>query len=204
MDIEKYIKENRPLLARITNRIIGDKKQDFDDIYQEVCLATVKLGKIYREDKKCKFSTYLSRYAFKLATRQYKYKRYMIRPTYKNNNRITFDYEINSLDESMYDEENNEQSIVDFLCVDYTNKVEDSTDCTLRYNAIKRMFRTLTPKQKNSIIRYYGLFGNKKETLVEISITDNVTPEGVRKNIVGGINKLKRIKEKYAEWKMTI
>lgn len=204
MDIEKYIKENRPLLARITNRIIGDKKQDFDDIYQEVCLATVKLSKMYKEDKKCKFSTYLSRYAFKLATRQYKYKRHIIRPTYNKNHKITFDYEIYSLDENMYDGENNEQSIVDFLCVDYINEAEDNTDNTLRYNAINRMFRVLTPKQKYSIVRYYGLFGNKKETLVEIAKKDNITPEGVRKNIVGGINRLKRIKEKYAEWKMTI
>ena len=159
---------------------------------------------MYKEDKKCKFSTYLSRYGFNLANKQYKYKKYIIRPTYKNNNKITFDYEINSLDENMYDGENNEQSIVDFLCIDNTNEAENNTDYMLRYNAIKRMFRVLTPKQKHTIIRYYGLFGNKKETLVEIAKKDNITPEGVRKNIVAGINKLKRIKEKYAQWKMTI
>lgn len=204
MDIGKYIKENKPLLARITNRIIGNNKQDFDDVFQEVCLVTVKLGKMYREDKKCKFSTYLSRYAFNLANRQYKYKRYIIRPTYTKNKKATFDYEIYSLDENMYDGENNEQSIIDFLTLDDVNETENNTDCTLRNNAIKRMFRVLTPKQKHTIIRYYGLFENKKETLVEIAKRDNITPEGVRKNIVAGINKLKRIKEKYAQWKMTI
>jgi len=204
MDIEKYIKENRPLLARITNRIIGDNKQDFDDVFQEVCLAAVKLGKMYREDKKCKFSTYLSKYAFSLANRQYQYKRYIMRPTYSRNHKIKFDYEIYSLDENMYDGESNEQSIIDFLTLDDINEAENNTDYTLRYNAIRRMFRVLTLKQKYSIIRYYGLFGNKRETLIEIAKKDNITPQSVNKNVAGGINKLKRIKEKYAEWKMTI
>lgn len=204
MDIEKYIKENRPLLARITNRIIGDKKQDFDDIYQEVCLATVKLGRLYKEDKKCKFSTYISRYAFNLANRAYKYGKHIIRPTYKNNGKITFDYEISSLDSIIYAGEQNEQSAIDFIDIGDGELIENNLDDKLRSSVIKRMLRHLTERQRTSIIRYYGLFGNKRETLVEMAKKDNITPEGTRKNIVQGIHRLSKMKEKYAEWKMTI
>lgn len=61
--------------------------------------------------------------------------------------------------------------------------------------AYKEYKKLLTPKEKDVLSRYYGIDKHVRHTLAELGTMYNVTRERIRQIKVGGLIKLKIIKE---------
>ena len=57
---------------------------------------------------------------------------------------------------------------------------------------IKEQLETLSKMEKNVIIRRFGLYGNREETLEEIGDTYNITRERVRQIEKAALRKLRQ------------
>lgn len=79
---------------------------------------------------------------------------------------------------------------------DLVNFVENVSDSeiertTKQKQALKRLFTSLTEREKNIIVRYFGINGHDGETLEEIGNTMNLTKERVRQIKEDGMKKLR-------------
>jgi RNA polymerase primary sigma factor len=92
-------------------------------------------------------------------------------------------------------------TMVDFFVSEDSDKFEDETINSSRHIIINEILDFLKPKEKASIIYYFGLNGNEQLSAKSISKKVGLTPEGVRVVIKRALKKLKeRIKtEKLGE-----
>ena len=77
--------------------------------------------------------------------------------------------------------------------VNFVENVSDSEieRATKQKQALRTLFTSLTEREKNIIIRYFGINGHEGETLEEIGDTMNLTKERVRQIKEDGMKKLR-------------
>ena len=103
---------------------------------------------------------------------------------------LPMDYEAQEADvDTDYLEADNTPNLVtDFISSAGTNELERSNK---QKQALQMLFQSLTDRERDIIVRYFGINGYEGETLEEIGDTMNLTKERVRQIKEDGMKKLR-------------
>lgn len=83
-------------------------------------------------------------------------------------------------------------TMVDFLASEDSDKFDEETINSSRNIIINQVLDTLKPREKVSIIHYFGLNGNEQLSLKSVSQKVGLTPEGVRLVIKRGLDRMQK------------
>ena len=150
----KLIEHNLRLVAHIVKKY-DSKFIDNDDLISIGTIGLIKGVDTFSLDKGVKLTTYCAR-CIENEILMY----------FRSNNKYSKDVSINET--IGYDKDGNEIAIIDLL---KTPKVDfiDNIDLKDNIKALKKYFNVLTPREKEIIIRRYGLNNNLEETQKNIS-----------------------------------
>ena len=150
----KLIEHNLRLVAHIAKKY-DSKFVDNDDLISIGTIGLIKGVDTFSLDKGVKLTTYCAR-CIENEILMY----------FRSNNKYSKDVSINET--IGYDKDGNEIAIIDLL---KTPKVDyiDNLDLKDNIKALKKYIKVLTPREKEIIIRRYGLNNNLEETQKNIS-----------------------------------
>ena len=150
----KLIEHNLRLVAHIVKKY-DTKYVDSDDLISIGTIGLIKGVDTFSSDRKVKITTYCAR-CIENEILMY----------FRSNNKYSRDISIN---ESIgFDKDGNEISIMDILKIpspDFTKDIEVSDNI----NLLKEYIDVLTPREKEIIIKRYGLNNGEEETQKKIS-----------------------------------
>ncbi len=152
----KLIEHNLRLVAHIVKKY-DHKVSDADDLISIGTIGLIKGVDSYSFKHKTRLTTYCARCIENEILMHF-------RSNKKNNKNISIDEPIG------FDKEGN---VITFLDVLKTPKPDYALDIHLQnnLNSLKKYFKVLTPREKNIIIKRYGLDGNDEVTQKEIAST---------------------------------
>lgn len=183
-DEEKYIdlmlngnKEARSILIEHNLRLVAhivkkfdNKSTDTDDLISIGTIGLIKGIDTYKKNPKVKITTYAARCIQNEILMYY-------RSNKKNQNTI-------SLNDSIgYDKEGNEINLVDLL-EDKSEDILDTIQIKDNINLLNKYLNTLNKREKEIIIKRYGL--NNEKDLTQKEIADNM---GISRSYVSRIEK---------------
>ena len=150
----KLIEHNLRLVAHIVKKF-DTKNTDTDDLISIGTIGLIKGIDSYSNDKKTKITTYAAR-CIENEILMY------FRQNKKNNNNV-------SLNDSIgYDKEGNEINLIDVL-KDESEDYADSIHLKNNVNLLKKYLTNLKGREKEIIIKRYGLNNKKEMTQKEIA-----------------------------------
>jgi RNA polymerase sigma factor (sigma-70 family) len=133
-------------------------KLTYEDLYQEGKLALFKAIRGFNPERYIEFSTY--------AIAAIKNNVLTLISKHKKENRFSLDVPVGD-----------ESRLVDFIPQRIS---EESIDTESLKQDIRNILSILTHREREIILKHYGLFGNKKQTFEEIGKNMNLTRERIR------------------------
>lgn len=145
----KLIEHNLRLVAHIIKKF-DNNYNDSDDLISIGTIGLIKGVDTFSPDKGVKITTYCAR-CIENEILMY----------FRSNNKYSKDISIN--DAVGFDKDGNEISVVDVLKAPKTDFIDD-IDLKDNIMLLKKYFKVLTPREKEIIIRRYGLNSTTEET----------------------------------------
>lgn len=155
----KLIEHNLRLVAHIVKKF--DDKEFADDLISIGTIGLIKGIDTYKNDKKTKITTYAARCIQNEILMYY-------RSNKKNNNDISLEGKI------IYDKEGNEINLID-LIKDKSPDIIDHLSTKENVNKLKEYFKVLNKREKDIIIKRYGLNNHKEMTQKQIAQEMNIS-----------------------------
>lgn len=149
----KLIEHNLRLVAHIAKKF--DAADFTDDLISIGTIGLIKGIDTYKDDKKTKITTYAARCIQNEMLMYY-------RSNKKSNNEISLDSKI------IYDKEGNEINLID-LIEDKSTDLIDYLHTKESINYLKKYFNVLNEREKQIIIKRYGLNQEKEMTQKQIA-----------------------------------
>ena len=164
----KLIEHNLRLVAHIVKKYEG-KEYDSDDLISIGTIGLVKGIDSYKPSKNTRITTYVAR-CIENEVLMY------FRSNKKHLNNV-------SLNDSIgYDKDGNEINLIDVLKCESEDTL-DKIDTQNKIDLLLKYLDTLSPREKDIIIKRYGLFNTKDMTQKEIAKKMNVSVDKVREVI---------------------
>lgn len=156
----KLIEHNLRLVAHIIKKF-DNNYNDSDDLISIGTIGLIKGVDTFSPDKGVKITTYCAR-CIENEILMY----------FRSNNKYSKDISIN--DAVGFDKDGNEISVVDVLKAPKTDFIDD-IDLKDNITLLKKYFNVLTPREKEIIIRRYGLNSMDEETQKTIAKKLNIS-----------------------------
>lgn len=179
MNLNKFFNDNKKLYAKLANKIIQDRKQDYDDALQYLYLASLDMIPRYYKENKSKATTFVYSYVYKRALRMYRENKHVVRiPVWAQDKINDFDYY--SIDDKTYT--NSEYTFLDIISTKEDKEFKNMDERI--YNeylseVINKSLNRLTDRHRKIIEDIYLTEGKHRGQLKEIAKDYNVTPQRV-------------------------
>ena len=170
------VAKNQGLVRFIVFKRFYNSPYEFTDLIQTGNIGLIKAINTYDISKNKKFSTYAS---VCIANEIL----YFFRENSKHDKMESVD------NKTCYDKDGNEMNLFDFIATD-TNIEEDYIEKEL-YTNLRKIIVSLKEDERDLIILFYGLYGNKKHNQYELSKIFNLTQPSISRRIQSIIKKIR-------------